>query len=154
MPNDEQFSSQKYQCLVDAVAGSGIKLLPIKPGTEVSESLAHFPSTPGTDEDNTDRAIFEYETPNGRMAYVGAAEGLDAQDRKTKTFSGGGRGLGGIWGAQLNGQTGKEHHFVFDGSLDHSGMVGDPGVPPSPVKQGTVSDTVDRVFKCLTPLTS
>lgn len=124
----------KYQCLVDAVANSGLKLSPIKSGSEVVETTGAFI----LGWKYVDDVAFRYDTPDGKL------ENLSAMIFDT---------------ASEGDVAGKSGFFVGHDQESAAGSLADPksGIETSENQKpipGTVKNTVDKIFRCRDPKVS
>jgi hypothetical protein len=134
----------KYQCLVDALANSGLKLPEIKPGSEVEE-LAPMRNTALPPPN--DAVDFTYTTADGKLALVGALDGLSngstseyhmsrTKDFSLATFNSDNSFSSNTRSGGLDVKTGKETYYG------------------PPAKPGTIGETVDKIIKCRDPKVS
>jgi hypothetical protein len=144
-------TSNKYQCLVDALGNSGIPLPSIKEGAEVEElsprpNLAYPPPN--------DEATFFYRSAAGTDVLVTALDGITGPNRwwdtwgRTKDFSVAAFGL--PKAGEMFGTTTGIANSVAN---SETGAEGTPELNLSP-KPGTVGETVDKILKCRDPAMS
>lgn len=142
-------TSNKYQCLVDALGNSGVTLPPIKEGTEAEElpSVTYAQSPPPNDV-----ARFGYKAADGRDVDIyaedeqtGASAWWDKPGRR-KSFS----AVSFSAPTPDNPVGPHELEAMAAADLETGGERSARGVKTIPTS-GTISETADKIFNCRTP---
>jgi hypothetical protein len=130
-------TDNKYKCLIDALANSGLALPPIKAGAEVEDLTRPDPTW-------DDFAHFSYEGVDGQRKSIGAFH------YSKETAAGGAEPPRGV--------NHDSSLYVLKSSLDdqpgESHVDRDTGTEVSARQNplpGTVNDTIDKVFRCRDP---